>query len=166
MSKNLYGPLAYLLIGGMLSYLLIDRSPRLAHAMTAHGTENKTMITVPIDIGMEAVVTLDHVTGDMTGYVLDRLNAQFIFQYRYNVHVDFPMTKGKYLMAAGLADFRNFNSNNRIANGVIYVAEESSGQVAAYGIPWNTQMRTNIVPPQKLAFVPLDRAQTRFTDLR
>jgi hypothetical protein len=166
MSGNRILPLACLLLGSFLSYLVFDQKPQSAQAMTAHGTENKTMLTVPIDVGMEAVVTLDHVTGDMTGYVLDRINGQFFLQYRYNVHIDFPQTRGKYLMAAGLADFRNFNTNNRIANGVVYVSEENSGQVVAYGIPWNTQMRASNALPQKLVFVPLDRAQTRFTELR
>ena len=166
MSREKFVPLLCLFFGGFFAYVAVDRSPQTAQAMTAHGTENKTMITVPIDMGMEAVVTLDHVTGDMTGYVLDRLNGKFFLQYRHNVHPDFPLTRGKYLMAAGLADFRNFNSNNRIANGGVYVSEENSGQVVAYGIPWNTQMRTSNAVPQKLLFVPLDKALTKFTDLR
>ena len=43
--------------------------------MTAHGSERETMVTVPLDAGLEAVVALDHVTADLTGYVLDRFAA-------------------------------------------------------------------------------------------
>ena len=38
-------------------------------------------------------------------------------------------------MAAGRADFRQITGNERFANGVVYISEEASGQVIAYGIP-------------------------------
>ena len=110
--------------------------------MTAHGSERKTMVTVPLDAGLEAVIALDHVTADLTGYVLDRFSGKFFIQYRYNVANDFPLRQGKqprFLMVSGLADFRQFTSNERLADGLVYVSEENSGQVVAYGIPWNTQ---------------------------
>lgn len=146
--------------------LLINRAPMTVHAMTAHGTEKKTMVTVPLDAGMEAVVTLDHQTGDMTGYVLNRTNGQFFIRYRYNVTQDFPQHRGAYLMAAGRADFRGFTSNARLAGGVVYVSEETSGQVCAYAIPWDPQFATSNAVAQQLEFIPLDRAETRFTELR
>lgn len=155
-----------ILVGAALVVLLVDRAPTTVHAMTAHGTERKTMLTVPLDAGMEAVVTLDHVSGDMTGYVLNRSNGQFFIRYRYNVTQDFPQHHGAYLMAAGLADFRGFRSNARLAGGVIYVSEEMSGHVCAYAIPWDPQFATSNAVNQELKFIPLDRAQTRFTDVR
>jgi len=51
------------------------RHPVPLYAMTAHGSERKTLVTVPLDAGMEAVVALDHVTADLTGYVLDRFTG-------------------------------------------------------------------------------------------
>ena len=131
-------------------------------AMTAHGTEKKTIATVPLDAGMEAVVTLDHTTGDLTGYVLDRFTGKFFIQYRYNLLKDFPQSQGKFLLASGTADFRQVTGNERFANGVVYVAEEASGQVIAYGLPWNSQARASGSPPQRVAFVALDFAKTRF----
>ena len=111
---------------GMIIWQILDADgPQTVHAMTAHGTEKKTMVTVPLDAGMEAVVTLDHVSGDMTGYVLNRVDGQFFIRYRHNVINEFPQHAGSYLMAAGLADFRGFRSNNRVANGVVYVSEEA-----------------------------------------
>jgi hypothetical protein len=83
--------------------------------MTSHGTDKKTIATVPLDIGMEAVVT----------------------------------------QIAG---------NERLADGVIYIAEEASGQVIAYGLPWNSQLRTTAAAPQIRTFVALDYAATRFVD--
>ena len=160
-------PLAAALLTGIALYITFaDRSLPPAHAMTAHGTSKKTMVTVPLDAGMEAVVTLDHETGDMTGYVLNRINGQFFIRYRHNVTIEFPKHGGSYLMATGLADFRGFKSNARIASGVIYVSEESSGRVVAYAIPWNTQFATNTSSNQDLKFIVLDQAATRFTQLR
>lgn len=149
------------------SYFVATRPTTPLYAMTAHGTERKTMVTVPLDGGMEAVVALDHITCDLTGYVLDRFTGKFFMQYRYNVAGDFPLSQGKlpgFLMAAGQANFRQFSGNERIADGVIYVSEENSGQVVAYGIPWNSQFRANTTPPQTRKFVPLDLAKTRFFD--
>ena len=166
MTKKTLLALNALVVGIVLFVLVVDRVPTTAHAMTAHGTDKKTMVTVPLDAGMEAVATLDHVTGDMTGYVLHRNTGQFFIRYRYNVTKDFPQHHGAYLMAVGLADFRGFKSNDRIANGVIYVSEETSGRVCAYAVPWNPQFATSGVARQDLKFVPLDHAQTRFMGLR
>lgn len=139
-------------------------SPADQHLLgsTSHGTEKKTIATVPLDAGMEAVVTLDHMTGDLTGYVLDRFTGKFFIQYRYNLLQDFPKSQGKFVLAAGTADFRQVTGNERFANGVIYVAEEASGQVVAYGLPWNSQARASGAPPQRVSFVALDYAKTRF----
>lgn len=166
MFRNLISPTVLLLAGIALMLLLTDRIPPSANAMTAYGTEKKSLVTVPLDSGMEAVVTLDHITGDMTGYVLNRLNGQFFIRYRHNVTSEFPQHGGAYLMATGLADFRGFKSNTRVAAGVIYVSEESSGRVVAYAIPWNTQFAASGAPNQDLKFITLDQAVTRFTPLR
>ncbi|TWU55895.1 hypothetical protein [Rubripirellula reticaptiva] len=163
--KIVYGMHAAL-VAAALVIVLVDRVPTTAQAMTVHGTDKKTMLTVPLEAGMEAVVTLDHITGDMTGYVLNRTNGQFFIRYRYNLTQDFPQHQGAYLMAAGLADFRGFKSNDRMASGVIYVSEETSGRVCAYAIPWNPQFATSGAPNQNLTFIPLDHAQTRFIELR
>ncbi len=154
------------LVAGLVGSSLREPSP--LYAMTANSSERKTLVTVPLDAGLEAVVALDHVTADLTGYVLDRITGKFFLQYRYNVGNDFPLRQGKqprFLMVSGMADFRQFNSNERLADGLVYVAEESSGQVVAYGIPWNTQFRASTAGPQQLSFVPLDFAKTRFANV-
>lgn len=70
------------------------------------------------------------------------------------------------LPSAGLADFRGFKSNDRIASGVIYVSEETSGRVCASAMRWNPQFATSNAGNQELTFIPLDHAETRFTELR
>ena len=166
MSKKVIFGMNAIIVIAALVVVFVERVPTTAHAMTIHGTDKKTMLTVPLNAGMEAVVTLDHITGDMTGYVLNRINGQFFIRYRYNVTQDFPQHNGAYLMAAGLADFRGFQSNDRVGNGVIYVSEETSGRVCAYAIPWNPQFANSDAANQDLTFIPLDHALTRFTQLR
>lgn len=154
------------LVAGLIGSALSTPVP--LNAMTALGSERKTLATVPLEAGMEAVVALDHVTGDLTGYVLNRITGKFFIQYRYNVAQDFQLWPGvrpRFLMVSGVADFRQFTTNQRLAGGVIYISEENSGQVVAYGIPWHTQFRASNAGPQQMAFVPLDVAGTRFTML-
>lgn len=150
----------------LMLILIGSRNDPAAVAMTAYGTEKKSIATVPLESGMEAVVTLDHLTGDLAGYVMNRTNGQFFIRYRYNLSRDFPNHRGNYLIAAGLADFRGFRGNDRLANGVLYVSEESSQRVVAYALPWNPTFALSNAPAQDLAFVPLDQAQTRFTPTR
>ncbi len=146
--------------------LFFSRKEPAAMGMTAHGTEKKSLVTVPLESGLEAVVTLDHMTGDLSGYVLNRSSGQFFIRYRYNVEKQFPNHQGNYLVAAGLADFRGFQRNDRIANGVIYISEDNSQRVVAFGLPWNPNFATSDAAPQDLEFVALDQAQTRFTPVR
>ena len=135
---------------------------RFAYGMTSHGTDNKTIATVPLDDGMEAVVTLDHMTGTLTGYVLDRFTGKFFIRYVRKIGSDFPRAQGKFLMATGRADFRQITGNERFANGVVYTSEEASGQVIAYGLPWNSQLRAGNNRPIQAKFMPPDYAATRF----
>lgn len=147
----------------------LDRGAIPLHAMTADSSDKKSLLTVPLDGGMEAVVALDHVTAELSGYVLDRFSGKFFLQYHTSVAKDFPLRQGKlprFVMVAGRADFRQFSTNERLADGVIYVSEENSGQVVAYGIPWNSQFRASTTGPQALPFVTLDIARTRFTAIR
>ena len=143
-------------------FMAISQDARRAYGMTSHGTKDKTIATVPLDDGMEAVVTLDHMTGTLTGYVLDRFTGKFFIQYLRNVSQDFPRAQGKFLMATGRADFRQITGNERYADGVIYISEEASGQVIAYGIPWNSQLRATSAGPRRAKFIALDFAKTRF----
>jgi hypothetical protein len=166
MSKPIRQLLLAAIAAVCIGVLIGSRNEPTAIAMTAHGTAKKSMATVPLDLGLEAVVTLDHVSGDLTGYVLNRINGQFFIRYRYNVSQQFPKHSGNYLIAAGLADFRGFRGNDRIANGVIYVSEETSQRVVAYALPWNPSFATSTAKPRELEFVALDQAQTRFTAIR
>ena len=168
---NRFNPALPVIVAGLglaalwLSYR--DLSP--AQAMTSHGTEVKTLTTVPLDAGMEAVVTLDNVTGELTGYVLDRFTGKFFIEYHYNVAADFSLKRGarpRFSMVSGLADFRQFSENERLADGAIYVSEDTTGLLVAYGLPWNSQFRASTAPPQQRKFVKLDFADTRRIPLR
>jgi hypothetical protein len=154
---------------GIAALWLSIRELPPAHAMTAHGTEMKTMATVPLDAGMEAIVTLDNVTGELSGYVLDRFTGKFFIEYHHNVGSDFVQRRGvrpRFSMVAGVADFRQFSENERLADGVIYISEDSTGKLMAYGLPWNSQFRASTTGPQQRKFVALDFADTRRIPIR
>lgn len=149
---------------GIAALWLSSRDLPPAQAMTSHGTEIKTLTTVPLDAGMEAVVTLDNVTGELTGYVMDRFTGKFFIEYHHNVMGDFALKRGvkpRFTLVSGVADFRQFSENERLADGVIYVSEDSTGKLVAYGLPWNTQFRASTSGPQQRKFVTLDFADTR-----
>lgn len=157
------------LVAVLLASFSANSAPHTLRAMSAHGTERKTLATVPLDGGMEAVVTLDNLSGEMTGLVLDRFTGKFFLEYRRNVFEDFPLARDRrprFSLVAGSADFRQFSENERMGQGVVFVSEDGSGKVVAYGLPWNTQFRTNLVGPQSRPFIPLDFAETRRLAIR
>ncbi len=72
-----------------------------------------------------------------------------------------PGSVPHFLLVTGTATFRNFSSNERLADGVVYISEETSDRVVAYAIPWNSTMRASNTLPQVRSFLPLDFARTR-----
>ncbi len=107
------------------------------HASATHGQENFAMCTGAIDPEVEAVYLLDFVTGDLKAAVLSINTRMFNTFYTHNVSKDFGSVKNpKYLMVSGNADMRR-QLAVPVGSGVIYIAEMTSGQLAAYGLPWN-----------------------------
>lgn len=136
----------------------------LLHATAAHGSEHISMATVPIDVGVEAVVVLDHVTLEMTGYVMNPFTGKFFAGYYTQIADEFGVQQGKlpeFTLIAGHADFRRFTGNQRPADGVVYVAEALSGKMIAYGIPWNSTFRANPPVAAKGPFIALDQTPIR-----
>ena len=58
-------------------------------------------------------------------------------------------------MVTGSADMPRGTANFQYAKSIVYVAEASTGQVAAYTIPWNSSMQA-AGKPQYGEFQPLD----------
>lgn len=113
-----------------------------AMASATHGADNFAIATGLVDDDIEALYFLDYLTGDLRAAVVSRRNAQFTGFFRYNVLGDFAgITEApKFLMVTGQADLPRGRGTSQIGKSLVYVAEASSGQVAAYALPFNSTL--------------------------
>lgn len=134
-----------------LGGILVDRltPPRPAFASATHGSENLTAATGLVDSGAEAVIYLDHVTGELTGYVLSTTTWAVVGNYhhpRVNQDLQLANVKNpKYTLVTGATAFKPKGAN-RLGSCVVYVAEETTGMMVAYGMPWDTGSMTRTTP--------------------
>ena len=136
------------------------------HASSSDRDEKFAMLTVPVkdlQFGgvrdhLEGVFVLDFLTGQLKGAVLTK-TGRFTHFYVRNIAADFqvnPDATPHYAIVTGNAQLPS-QGRSTWATGVIYVAELTTGRVAAYGFPFNEANRA--VPAVALA--PLDRFQFR-----
>jgi hypothetical protein len=113
------------------------------HATATDKTEAFSMATGQVELGVEAVYFLDHLTGELHAYVLGSTVGGMGIQSHYmrNVAKDFDAgEKAKYLMATGLDDLaaRAGRSSSILPSlSVVYVAEVTTGKAIAYYLPHN-----------------------------
>jgi hypothetical protein len=147
--------LGALLGAGVLVYRFGGSSP--VYASATHGTENLTATTGFVEPGAEAIVYLDHVTGELTGYVLSTTTWQVVANYRHpGVNQDLQLANvksPKYSVVSGTTAFKPKGAN-RLGSCVVYVAEETTGLMVAYGMPWDTGNMTRTAA-QNRPFVKL-----------
>lgn len=154
--------LALGLVGGIAAACLWPQTP--LHAVATDRIETFAMATGPVDEEVEAVYFLDFLTGDLRAVVLGKQNNKFQAFFAGNVMQPMglePAKKPKFLMVTGLADMRRGGTGLSVQPGraLVYVAEVTSGKVAAFAIPWSPSMRApGQIITQKL--VPID--MTRF----
>jgi hypothetical protein len=125
------------LVGGLILCGLWPQSP--LHAVATDRTETFAMATGFVDEGVEAVYFLDFLTGDLTAVVLGRQGRGFVALYGRNIIADLGVDQAKnpkYLMVTGAADMRRSVGRVQLSPSVVYVAEVTTGNVAAYAIPW------------------------------
>lgn len=149
------------LVGGLILCGTWPQTP--LHAVATDRAATFAMATGPVDEEIEAVYFLDFLTGDLNAVVLGRQGRAFTAFYHRNVLNDLgvdPSKNPKYLMATGVAGLRQGGARLQPSVAVVYVAEVTTGKVAAYAIPWSTTAWASgrVVPPTPL--VPL--AVTRF----
>jgi hypothetical protein len=158
---------ALLVVGMALGALLTaawhgaTHTPR-AMASATHGSENFAIATGLVDDDIEALYFLDFLTGDLRGAVVSRRNAEFTGFFRYNVMGDFDRVAEtpRFLMVTGLADIPRGRGASQIGSALIYVAEASSGQVAAYALPYNSTLNA-AGAPQVGGFIRVARGSFR-----
>lgn len=133
------GLLAGLVIGG-----LWPSTP--LHAVATDRYENFAICTTPLDSDVEGLYFLDFLTGDLKAAVLSVQTGKFNSFFEYNVMQDLggeSVKNPRFLMVSGIANLRRAGGQIQPGQGVIYVAELTSGRVAAYMTPWSRQNQTS-----------------------
>jgi hypothetical protein len=162
------------LAGGVLLGLVIGLNvaglwPQMpVHAVATHGQDNFAMATGPVDEDVEAVYFLDFLTGDLRAAVLSLQTGKFNSVFTYKVDKDLltPGAKNpRYLMVTGIANVRRNVQNVTRGRSIVYVAEVTSGKVAAYAIPW-APARQSAGAAQQGSFIPLDMIPVRTQAIR
>lgn len=152
MLKKIYPAMAIFLsiLLGSVCTLLMSRAlskdsviigvPQGVHASTASGTDGFSVATGPIDENVEGLFLLDGLTGDLTCNVVSVFNGKFFARMQRNVLNDLNLDNDKntrLLMVTGSWRFRSQTSQRRPSNSLVYVVDSSSGNYAAYAVPWN-----------------------------
>jgi hypothetical protein len=150
-------------VGLMLGGMWPD-SP--AHAVATSQIDSFSVCTAAIDDDGEAIFFLDYLTGDLKGAAINPQNGKFTAFFGVNVATSLgvDITKNpRYLLVSGTANFRRAAGGVQMGSSVLYVAELTSGKVAAFGVPWN---RTGRNAPAQVTLTPLDVYQFRNVQVR
>ena len=114
------------------------------HAVSTDRVDTYAMATGPVDSEVEAVYFLDFLTGDLVAMVLGKQPGAWTGFFRTNVAVDLaldPQRTPKLLMVTGMVGLRRSGgTRQQPSSAVCFVADVSSGKVAAYAIPWSPPM--------------------------
>ena len=96
-----------------------------------------------VDEDTEAVYFLDFMTGDLNAVVMGKQSGHFTAYFKANVAADLGIDASKnprYMMITGVVDLRRA-SRLQYSQAAVYVAEVTSGKVAAYAIPWSSALQ-------------------------
>ncbi|MEZ6063658.1 MAG: hypothetical protein R3C19_25190 [Planctomycetaceae bacterium] len=133
-------PLVLVMVGALVGGAAVWSLPQdQLRASTAGGNDKFSMVTVPVTgvADTEAVFVLDHLTGILRGGHINGGGNGFTCLYQHNVAADFQVNPNtpqpKYVIISGAAQLRSQGGGGQPANGILYVAEQTSGMVVAYG---------------------------------
>lgn len=150
------GPVLGLVVGTMLPH-----SP--LHAVATDRQENFAIATGHMDGENEGIFFLDMLTGDLKGAVVNPFRRNIGYVYQINVFKDLEVDASKnpkFLMVTGTLEMRP-DGSNQYAQGVIYVAEVTTGKMVCYGMPFNKGVLTNSAQPNQATFVPIFKVPLR-----
>lgn len=168
-NPKLNGLVLGIVIGLLVGLNLSGLWPQVPlHAVATHGQDNFAICTGPMDQDVEAIFVLDCLTGDLKAAVMNVQMRRFNTRYEYNVQRDLALGEIKnpqFRIVSGYANIRQNVAAGQVGNSVIYVAEMSSGQLVAYGVPW-VSGRASGMMPVTTTLIPLDKWQFRTTAIR
>jgi len=155
------GLIAGLALGGFL-----PNAP--LHAVATDHTENFTIATGPVDDELEALFFLDFLTGSLKAAVISTTTGRFTSMYETTVMNDLGVNAAqnpKFLMVTGIAGLRRTGANVNPGHSIVYVAEVTTGRVAAYAVPW-TRGQATATSPVRGQLYKLDVLQFRTQAVR
>ncbi len=137
------------------------------HASATHGLEKFAIATGLVDSSVEALYFLDYLTGDLRAAVINPKTGKFNSFFSRNIAADFGGAgRGTgYLLVTGTVNMPRGTAKFQFANSIVYVADATTGQVAAYTIPWNSSLHA-AQTTQFGEFQPLDVRQFRTAFVR
>jgi hypothetical protein len=115
---------------------------KVLQAAAGDSSDKFAIATGRVSDTAEGVFMLDGLTGDLQCIVPYTRTGAFGGLFTTNVFADLKIQGTKtprFVMVTGEA---NFSGNARPGNCIVYVVDASTGNYAAYGIPWNRQMET------------------------
>jgi hypothetical protein len=135
------------------------------YALATDRTETYGMATGPVDVEVEAVYFLDFLTGDLKAIVLGQQPGTWTGFFRANVAADLqidPQKNPKFMMVTGMIALRRGGGSRlQPSNSVCYVAEITTGKVAAYAIAWSPSMyKANQPQSGELKCIAITRFRT------
>lgn len=138
-SPGFFGWFAGLATGGLLAWLA-PHAP--LHATATDRVESYAVATGFCDESIEAVYFLDFLSGDLRAAVLSKQTGKFNAFFARDIRADLGIESGRnprYLLTTGTADLRRTGGKGLSpSRSIVYVAEVTSGKVAAYSIPWSS----------------------------
>ena len=127
------------LIGGLILTGFWPDAP--LHAVATDRCQTYAIATGPVDEETEAVYFLDFLTGNLNAVVLGKRGNGFTAFYQRDVLTDLgvdPSKNPRFMMVTGMTSQQlTRTARTRPSLAAVYVAEVTTGKVAAYGIPWN-----------------------------
>ncbi|HUY32391.1 MAG TPA: hypothetical protein VMV69_06390 [Pirellulales bacterium] len=133
---------------GLAAGGLLPHSP--AHAVATDRMGDFAIATGPLDSDIEAIYFLDCLTGDLRAAVLNLYTWKFGAIFETNVIFDLgvdPAKNPRYLLVTGNAQLKKNLGPITPADSAVYVAELTSGKIAAYIVPWSQAMSNSRLPP-------------------
>lgn len=113
----------------------------IVDATAAVVSEKYSLATGPVSDDSEGLFMLDHNSGLLQCQVIYPRAGRVMAQYVVNVNqvLGGGGKGGEYLMLTGRVNFQT-SSNRPAASVVVYVMDTSTGNFAAYGLPFNNSM--------------------------
>ena len=140
----------------------VDLPNQIIRADSAASNDAFAMATGLVDQDVEGLFTLDFFSGELQCVVLNRRTGKFNGLFKANVTADLGIGQNtSYLMTTG----RMYTPGQQGGNSIVYVMDTTSGNFAAYGVPWRIELASR-GRAQSGALTLVDVGKARNTPIR